>query len=283
MNCANHPETAAEAYCQYCGKPLCTECIRKVNDIVSCEPCLAARIHPSGAPIESAGFQTQPWGREPWIAAILGFIPGVGAMYNGQIAKGLGHVVIFAILVDLSHFNGALGVLIAAWIFYQVFDAYQTAAARRDGLPLPNPLGLNDIGRWFGVRSHEPHPGTQHWPGSSANPNPPTSVPVNPSVASSGFGEPPHAPGFTAPYAPPPPVPPVPPPYDGHDLWRCGNHRGIPTGAIALVILGVVFLLSNLGILSLHWITNGWPILLIALGIWLLVRQRPTPPAGGAQ
>jgi len=203
-------------------------------------------------------------------------------MYNGQIAKGLAHVVIFAILVDLSHFNGALGVLIAAWIFYQVFDAYQTAAARRDGLPLPNPLGLNEIGRWFAVRSHGSHPGTQHWPGSSANPNAPTSVPVNPSVAS-GFGEPLHTPGFSAPYAPLPPVPPAPPPYDGHDLWRCGNHRGIPIGAIALVILGVVFLLSNLGILSLHWINNGWPILLIALGIWLLVRQRPTPPAGGSQ
>ena len=38
----------------------------------------------------------------PMLAALLGFIPGVGAMYNGQYAKAIAHVVIFAVLASLS-------------------------------------------------------------------------------------------------------------------------------------------------------------------------------------
>ena len=35
------------------------------------------------------------------------------------------------------------------WVFYQAFEAYHTAKARRDGLPLPDPFGLNNIRtRW---------------------------------------------------------------------------------------------------------------------------------------
>ncbi len=81
----------------------------------------------------------------PGLAALLGFIPGVGAMYNGQFVKGMVHVVIFAVLVSAAHVFGVFGLFIAAWIFYQVFEAYQTAKARRDGDPLPDPLGLNEL------------------------------------------------------------------------------------------------------------------------------------------
>ena len=169
MNCANHPETPVDSYCQFCGKPLCAQCAHKINNIVSCEPCLAARVQAAagaayGAPVHDAtgypytgplpsGNVPPSWGTEPWIAFILGWIPGVGAMYNGQFAKALAHVVIFVLLVDFAHYNGVLGLMVAAWIFYQVFDAYQTAIARRDGLPLPNPLGLNDVAHWFGART----------------------------------------------------------------------------------------------------------------------------------
>ncbi len=88
----------------------------------------------------------------PGLATLLGFIPGVGAMYNGQFAKGIAHVVIFAVLVSLSdHVNGIFGLLVAGWVFYMVFDAYQTARARRDGLVAPDPFGLNNIGEKFGI------------------------------------------------------------------------------------------------------------------------------------
>ena len=87
----------------------------------------------------------------PPTAFVLGFIPGVGAMYNGQFAKGIANIVVFAVLVSLANnVNGIFGLLIAGWIAFMVFDAYQTARNRRFGLPLPNPFGLNDIGDRLG-------------------------------------------------------------------------------------------------------------------------------------
>ncbi|MEO6829342.1 MAG: B-box zinc finger protein, partial [Acidobacteriaceae bacterium] len=200
MNCANHPETPATAYCQFCGKPLCTQCVHKINNFVGCAPCLEARLHAataggygaSSSPVLLNTGQPQPWGTEPWIALLLGFIPGVGAMYNGQFAKGIAHVIIFVMLIDLTHYNGLIGMIIAAWIIYQVFDAYQTALARRNGLPLPNPLGLNNIGQWFGVRMHNPYPSTNH---TAPEPTVPASSP--------DIAEPPPASAFASGYPPP--------------------------------------------------------------------------------
>jgi hypothetical protein len=81
----------------------------------------------------------------------LGLIPGVGAMYNGQFAKGIVHLAIFAVLVSLSdNVNGIFGLFVAGWVFYMAFEAYHTAVARRDGLPLPNAFGFNDIGERMG-------------------------------------------------------------------------------------------------------------------------------------
>jgi TM2 domain-containing membrane protein YozV len=75
----------------------------------------------------------------PALAFLLGFIPGVGAIYNGQYAKGLIHVVVFGILVTVVHgpyttLRPLVGLMIAAWIFYMAFEAYHTARKRRYGL-----------------------------------------------------------------------------------------------------------------------------------------------------
>ncbi|SDE64405.1 hypothetical protein [Terriglobus roseus] len=94
----------------------------------------------------------------PMLAGLLGFIPGVGAMYNGQFAKGLAHLAIFAIFVSLSsHVADIFGIFVAGWVIYMAFEAYQTALARRDGSPLPDPFGLNNIGERFGFQAHA-HP-----------------------------------------------------------------------------------------------------------------------------
>ncbi|HTU49705.1 MAG TPA: DUF5668 domain-containing protein [Acidobacteriaceae bacterium] len=327
MNCANHPEIPVAAYCQFCGKPLCEQCVHKVNNIVSCEPCLAARIGaaPSG---RSAGggarFVQTPdgihvsdgkgneytagpgyqyissapgaagnmpsWGTNPWVAFGLGWIPGVGAMYNGQFAKALAHIVIFALLVDFSHYNGVLGFVAVGWVIYQVFDAYQTAIARRDGLPLPNPLGLNDVAHWFGAR---PTPPANPWTGSTVppnaanqqpNPTPPGVPPVGSAGPVSGFAPaseyvPPYAP----PYVPPPPPNPADPLNPFCSAGPPGHNRGIHTGAVILIVLGLAFLLGNLGILSEHWIDRGWPILLIGIGVWMVIQHSQKPPVGGAR
>ena len=78
----------------------------------------------------------------PGLAFILGFIPGVGAIYNGQYIKGLVHAVIFGLIVSLLGSNDAnsaaplLGILLAAFIFYMPFEAYHTARKRQAGIPV---------------------------------------------------------------------------------------------------------------------------------------------------
>lgn len=291
MNCANHPDTPVSSYCQFCGKPLCAECAHRIHNIVGCEPCLAARVSAAGVGSygvninDGKGFQytatgplppgTQPranWGTEPWVAFGLGWIPGVGAMYNGQFAKAIVHVFIFALLADLSDQRGFFGILLVGWVFYQVFDAYQTAIARRDGLPVPNPLGLNDIGQWFGARSHPPAQRSGNFAGNApaANPQDPgVGTPFNPpATPAAGFTTP--NPGFAS-------MPPIPPGQaDMPDL-----RRGVPTGAVVLIVLGVAFLLGNLGILSGYWIDRSWPLLLIGLGVFLVIRHSQGGPPGG--
>src|SRR5689334_12316779 len=98
MNCAVHNQTQAVAYCRTCGKALCEECKRDVMGAIYCEPCIAARLQ--GAPGTTAPGATRvppppppppPGAPNPVIAGILGLIPGVGAMYNGQFTKAFAH------------------------------------------------------------------------------------------------------------------------------------------------------------------------------------------------
>jgi TM2 domain-containing membrane protein YozV len=84
------------------------------------------------------------------LAALLGFIPGVGAMYNGEYAKGFIHVLIFATLIwAADNISGLFGLAIAAFVIYMPIEAYQTAKARTLGLQPPDPFGFNSL---FGTR-----------------------------------------------------------------------------------------------------------------------------------
>ncbi|WP_263408179.1 B-box zinc finger protein [Terriglobus tenax] len=277
MMCANHNDREHVAFCQNCGKPLCQECTRTVGTAVFCEPCLAAKISgavppPSAStgwqPVSGAAYGTVPppaSGPNPSLAGLLGLIPGVGAMYNGQFAKGIVHLAIFAVLVSLSdHVDGIFGMFVAGWIFYMVFDAYQTAKARRDGTPLPNPFGLNEVGEKFGFG--------KAWPSNNATgPVDPSAIPVDPVVP------PPPPAGWSAPYTPPvnpyaaPPVPPMPSAYDPN--WQPAPANRFPAGAVWLIGLGLVFLVGNTGILGGMSMRYLWPFLLIGFGIWIFVRK----------
>ena len=73
-------------------------------------------------------------GSSPGLAALLGFIPGVGAMYNGEYTKGFIHVLIFASLIwATDHVNDLFGLGIAAFVLYMPIEAYQTAKAKLMG------------------------------------------------------------------------------------------------------------------------------------------------------
>ncbi len=302
MNCHYHPEVPATAYCQFCGKPLCRDCVRNVAGAVYCEACLADRLRAAGAtPAPGLGLSTGA--PHPLLAGLLGFIPGVGAMYNGQYPKAIAHVLIFAVLVSMSHAADVLGLLVAAWVFYQVFDAYQTAIARRDGLPLPNPFGLNDIAQRLGIlpmHGGPPIPPVPPVPPPGWDPAAPPAANFvsgagNPAAAQSadpqpGYSQPyvgqqpPPAPGYTAAgaYPPPPGYAPVPPAVPLDPMMPMLGRRDLPLGAILLIGLGVLFLFVSLGLVHERWLSHSWPLLIIALGVWIMVRRArfTVPPAG---
>jgi hypothetical protein len=318
MNCANHPEREKVAFCQNCGKPLCQECTRTVGSAVFCEPCLIAKLAGAGTPASPGGAYTStpaggsypytgtpgdvnytvtgavppprvPGEPNPGLAALLGFIPGVGAMYNGQYAKGVVHLIVFAILVSLADQNGIFGLFITGWVFYQIIEAYQTARARRDGTPLPNPFGLNDLGERLGFGKAWPsasHPN----PAAPASAPPPTTEYVPPYVppASAAWSAPwtpssgNPAPGSTpwdndtyANYAVPP-VPPIPP-YGTSaplvDPVTSSVTSRFPSGALWLIGLGCIFLVSNAGLFHHFPIHRLVPFLLIGFGVWLFVHK----------
>jgi hypothetical protein len=242
----------------------------------------------SGIPVNGAIPPPRP-GHNPWLAGGLGFIPGVGAMYNEQYAKGIVHLVVFAVLISLADNHGIFGLFIAGWIFYMAIEAYHTAAARRDGHPLPNPFGLNDIGErlGFGKAWSAGHPQT---PAAAAQPMPdagapPYTPPYTPPAAgfvppANAWGAPPppppayQAPGYQAGYPSGyqagyyPPVPPMP-------IDDPMQHAGarFPIGAIWLIVLGALFLVANSGIF--HGFSGRFfvPLLLLGLAAWVFLSR----------
>jgi cell wall-active antibiotic response 4TMS protein YvqF/B-box zinc finger protein len=164
MNCQNHPDVAATAYCRSCGKPVCNECRRDAYGTVFCaEHAPAAQAAPEPPPatappppppgVPPPGYPPPVYRRSgvsPGLALFLGFIPGVGAIYNGQYAKGLVHAVIFGLLVSISSSNSAIqplfGILVATWVFYMAFEAYHTARKREMGAPVDEYSSILNLG-----------------------------------------------------------------------------------------------------------------------------------------
>jgi len=226
------------AFCRKCGKPLTLESRREWQGIPYCEPCLEAlqpaepaaqeaqpgsatadqepqaespsraEPPPSGSftrPARSARYTPPPGGTvSPALAGILGFIPGVGAVYNGQFAKGILHVMIFGLLVSIVAADGT-GDLRPMFVFlviltaiYMPIEAYRTARAMERGEPVEEFSGILSV---------------------------------------------------------------------------FGKKKPSPAGGVVLIAIGVVFLFNTLGYWRLGDLVRYWPILLIALGIFMLYRS----------
>jgi hypothetical protein len=233
MNCLNHPDAPATAYCRTCGQPLCDLCRRDVMGTVFCaQHAPAPAAAPAGATTAAPGvppgvpgpagpppppppygnpytgpYNPPPGGSipgayvSPQLALFLGMIPGVGAIYNGQYAKGLVHAVIFGILCSITDSRAArglepvFGMMCFAWWAYMVFEAYHTARKRRSGEPVDEYSSLIDLR---------------------------------------------------------------------------GGRDQVPVAAVALIVLGVVLLLRTLDLFDFEAVLRYWPVLLIALGLYLL-------------
>jgi hypothetical protein len=248
----------------------------------------------------------------PLLAGLLGFIPGVGAMYNGQFAKGLAHIAIFAIFTSLAnHVSDMFGLFVAGWVIYMAFEAYQTALARRDGSPLPDPFGLNNIGERFGFQPHS-HPdlnrtwsqtvgrmpgaapgmeetrydaatGASYYSRTDAAGNT-SSYQVDPagnvysqstatSVPPAGYAPPYDPAAYAVPPVPPPVygVPPIPP---VPPMPLVPPAKQIPAGAFWLIGLGVLALVSTLHPFDFLEGEAMGGLFVMAFGIFLYVRRR---------
>jgi len=196
MTCAVHPDREATGYCRNCGKALCPECTREVRGALYCEDCLSNLLAGPLSPANSDAAAAARSETNPALAATLGFIPGLGAVYNGEYVKALIQVLIFGGLIagvssDMSSgYIAFLSIALGCFYCYMPIDAYRVAKARRAG---------------------------QAEPGS---------------------------------------------------LVEAKGAR--PMGAFLLILIGVLFLLSNFGLLQTDWFEKAWPIGLIALGGWLI-------------
>jgi len=166
MNCATHSDSAAVAFCRTCGRPLCQNCTRDVRGVIYCESCLASRmegtapapafvppaqtVYPPAGSLPAAPSPPVNSGPNPTVAGILaGFFPiGVGAVYAGQYAKGLAHLLIMVLLIigestDIPWFmHTFMGLGIGFFYVYQIIDAVRSAKAIQMGQPVPDPFGL---------------------------------------------------------------------------------------------------------------------------------------------
>lgn len=243
MNCVNHPDTPAVAYCRTCGKALCEACQGTAQGTVYCAEHLPAAPPPPPPQPNAADAFGQPaaamppWktapgstappyvppgaapytagdpGASPGLAFILGMIPGVGAIYNGQYVKGLIHVIILGILISIvdsdasAGFGPLFGMLIAVWWFYMAFEAYHTAKKRQLGQPVDEFSSI---------------------------------VPLH------------------------------------------SSRRGFPAGPILLIGFGVLFLLNTMNWLRFDQIVRYWPVLLILLGVYMLYERIAGSPSSAA-
>jgi len=164
MKCAVHSDVDAAGYCRNCGKAMCSSCVRPVRDVLYCEDCLATIMgipgtHPASASnaapsattaLPSNSLPPTPAsagpGGNPAAAFLLGLIPGMGAVYNGEYNKALIHVVIFVALVIGASSDVSVGPMVililssVGFAFFMAFDAMRVAQAKQRGEFRPDSL-----------------------------------------------------------------------------------------------------------------------------------------------
>ncbi len=104
---------------------MCSTCTHLIQGQAFCEACLAKNVAPQAGSPDLA---------HPWLAFGLGWIPGVGAVVNGEYTKAAVHVAIFAGTIALLSSGRApgpaqafLGIFLGIFCLYMPFEAYQTA------------------------------------------------------------------------------------------------------------------------------------------------------------
>ncbi len=88
--------------------------------------------------------------KNPSLAAFLAIFPGMGAIYNGNVIKGITYMVIFAVLIVLTDNANdpdafVFGLMIAGFFIFQVLDSYNEASRiNRNALAEESPAGQKE-------------------------------------------------------------------------------------------------------------------------------------------
>jgi len=127
------------SFCRTCGRALTDE-EKAVPETIYCSACAPAQqsAPPQGPPPPPPPIPNLMNGPSPGLAFLLGLIPGVGAIYNAQYAKGLIHVFLFGLMISIAESTrGELQPLLILTTmgvyFYMPFEAYHTANRRLRG------------------------------------------------------------------------------------------------------------------------------------------------------
>jgi len=225
MSADTQPDVKIAGYCRICGKGLTESDVRSAQGTIYCEEHVPKESTAAGSTSSYPGSYAPPpdspytrstpppvpEGASAGAAFVLGLIPGVGAIYNRQYAKGIVHVIILAMLFMAAD-NGPNGMAplfvlsIMGFWFYMAFEAFHTAQNRRRGIAVDEFSSLM--------------------------------------------------------------------PTEGGSRF--------PIVPILLIAFGSVFLLDTLEIFELRRLMRFWPVLMIALGIYLLYARMknggPRPP-----
>ncbi len=140
MKCSYHPANVASARCQACERPLCPACDHRIKGAPYCQDCIVAGIEAVRRQTGAGARQAAPsrLERSPLVALLLGFVPGLGAAYNGQNIKALVHFTVTIGLWTLSDIFGdpletTFLLSCATFYFFSIYDGYNTADRVRMG------------------------------------------------------------------------------------------------------------------------------------------------------
>jgi TM2 domain-containing membrane protein YozV len=88
--------------------------------------------------------------KNPALAAFLAIFPGMGAIYNGNIIKGITYMLIFTILIVLTDNANdpdavIFGLMIGGFFVFQIIDSYNEATKiNQNVLNEKNPSGTRE-------------------------------------------------------------------------------------------------------------------------------------------
>lgn len=242
MNCANHPQSPVSAYCRTCGKPLCANCTRPVMGVVYCETCLAERV---GATTPPPNPYPQSSSFQPVGSYSTGSIPPRTPRTSGPNPGLAGLLGAIPFGVGAIYNGQYTKGLVHLGIFVALVVALSSNLAAYWYIILGIGMGffvvyqiLDAIHTAKAIQAGRPAPDPF---------------------------------GFTSAFSPGVPGEAPASPAQPRDFAK-----SVPTGAVVLIALGVLFLLHNLG----WWFLRAdvlVPLVMIAIGVWLLSRRLSSP------